>query len=384
MKKVLGLVLAFLMLFGTGAFADSSNTLSLDDAVNQAISNSEQLKADDLTIQNAQKVYDKAKSDADNIYMTTIENAKWNVAESLQDPDYVSTQRKAKDLAPEQAESDWNVDIKTKTLDEASIKMDVYNAYYSLIKVQDDTKVKSEAADVSGKELADIQAKYRRGLASKNDYTLAQIAKKNADIQLNLAKRAEKRLIAQLYKKMNAGFQPDIKDLVKNLDYKDLSDVNVDDVIQNALNNRLEIFTGSEAVRLKQIEYNIMDKYYKEGDTAHKDASNKLEDAQMNLDTTKTNIEFEIRTAHINLQNMLDTIEINKEEVQKSGISYSVAQTKKKLGMATALDVDEAKLSLDKAKQILDDSIMDYIVARAQFDAAQGIGPAVPAATSVQ
>lgn len=383
MKKVIVLILTISMLFETGVFAES-NALNLDDAINQAITNSQQLKVDDLTIQNAEKVYDQAQSDSDKIYMTTIENAKWFVADGLKDKDYVSTQRKAKDLSPEQTKSDWNVAIKSKDLDEASLKLDIYNTYYSLIKAKDDAKIKSDFANISARELKSVDAKYKRGIASKNDYIMAQVAKNNADIQLKLAQRAQKRLNAKFYKQMSAGYQPDVKDLVRNLEYKDVSDVPVEDCIKKALDNRLEVYTSGETERLKQLEFDIINKYYGEGDTEYKDAANNLEDAKLTVDTTKTNIEFEIRTAYINLQNMLDTIEINKEEVQKSEINYSVLKTKRRVGMATTLEVDESKLSLDKTNKTLNDSIMDYIVARAQFDAAQGIGPAIPAETSAQ
>lgn len=381
MRKLIGLILTILMLLGTGVLAES-NILTLEDALNQAVANSKQLKIDDLSIQNAQKVYDQAQKDSDKIYMTTVENAKWFVPDANKDKGYVSTQRKAKDLTPTQRKYDWNAAIKNKVLDEASIKLNIYNIYYALIKAQDDTKIKSDIADITGRELKSIEVKYRKGLVSKNDYKLAQIAKKNADIQLKLAQRVQKRLITKFYKQMSDGYKPDVKDLVKNLDYKDLSDVNVEDGIKKALDNRLEVYTASEAVTLKELEFDIIDQYYDEGDIEYKDILNSLEDSKLSLDTTKMDIEFEIRTAYINLQNILDTIEINKEEVKKSEISYSVIKTKKNIGMATVLEVDEVKLSLNKANKTLNDSIIDYIIARYQFEVVQGIGPAIPVITA--
>jgi hypothetical protein len=374
MKRLISIIIIITVLASSMAFAEEPAKLTLDQALLKAVSGSKQLQMDDQNVSLTKDLYNEAVADANGMDISYYESLEWDEAS----PDWagLTEKRKTKELTPEEKDYDYQMAKKTRELAEIALKEDVYDTFYTLAKANIDIEIKTQSAKIAALKLEQAALKFEKGVISKNDYTLVELNKKDVDLQVNLANRNKKRYANKLYILMNEGYHPDVKELDVKLDYVGPG-IDEDTAVQTALTNRLEIYSAKESEDLKQIAFDIVDQYYDETDISYTQAQNDLDEAIFNIDIAKMDVEFEIRTEYNDLLNLLDTIEVNKREVERNNMHYSVAKVKLILGMITDLDLQETELNLNKAKAVLDSSKMDYIVAKFKFDNAQGIGPVI-------
>lgn len=384
MKKFLSIIVIFSVLFQYTVYAGAaqSKVYTVNSAIRQAVKVDTQITMDKCNIDILQKEYADSVEEADFVSIDYLESIYLDIYPLAPSYRQLITNMKTKYLTPAQKLSAINTNNKTIDLDEATVKVNTYNLYYELVKKNMDLELSEKSYQIELKNFNNTKAKYEQGLISKNEYTIAEYTRDNALAKLEDAKLARKKALMDFNKLLKNNFDDEVKTSNNDLKYTNLNKVDLGKAIEKALKNRIDVFKLNEEVKLKQIEFDAVSKYYNPKDKGkdsievdYKEADLNLQEAKLNLENKTTDIEYEIRTGYNNLLIMLDTIEINKRDILHKQISYEIAKLKYSLKMITELELETAQIEHEKAKVQLNSSIADYIVAKYKFDMAQGVGP---------
>lgn len=97
-----------------------------------------------------------------------------------------------------------------------------------------------------------------------------------------------------------------------------------------------------------------------------------LKEAQILKDKNFKDIVLELKTAYLELNNAMEKLQTVSEKIDVYDDSYMVIEEKYKKGLASGLDLNDAKLSYDVALFNQIQANYDYLVAKAKFDKAVG------------
>lgn len=376
LKKLISIVLILFLCIPASSFAATSITrLSLEDAIKMALESDKQYKIDVNNVPILQKAYEDSKSDANEIPLRAYEYEYFYSAPPNYDAFLTQANKKyvtplTNQLAVDEAKQKIEV---TKT----DVIIGVYDAFFQYAKADQDYLISKKENALRAGELANAKLKFDQGLISQDDFKSIQYEKDSADANLDIAEKTKKQALIDLNTKISRDLDNQIKKVTVKYNYKKI-DTDLSKAIESALKNRLEIIKAANLVTLKEKEKQIVVEYLKDDELSqYKTAELNLKEAQYDLESKKIDIENEIKTGYNNLLNLLDTIDINRKEVSRKKIVYDALSLKYNLNMATKLDIDTARLDYDKAKNTLNSSILDYIIAKYKFDAAQSVGPEI-------
>lgn len=384
MKKLISLTLILIIAFQGVASAASVRTsyLTIDSAVKKAYAADSKMKIDQNNNAILQKAYKDSDEDAGAVQMPYLESIYLDIYPLNASYRTLITNMEKRDLTPAQKLSDLKINQLTVELDKLTTKIKANQLYYAYVKADADLAIAKKQYDLDLKDFQDSKTKYEQGLLSKNDFVIAECKKDTALAKYKDAELSKKKAQMDLNRLFKTNINTNIKLPKMNYKYTDLSDIDVEKAVQRALTNRLDMFKVSEALKLAQIEFNIVNTYYKTEDkgddsieTDYQDAYLNLEEAKINMENKKEEVECEIRTGYNTLFTMLSTVENNKRDAKKKSIDYEVARLKYSLNMITKYDLDTIELEYQKANAVLNSSIADYNIEKVKFYAAQDVGP---------
>jgi outer membrane protein TolC len=97
-----------------------------------------------------------------------------------------------------------------------------------------------------------------------------------------------------------------------------------------------------------------------------------LRETQLLKEKTINDIALELKNSYLDLKNAIAKIEAVESEVKVYSDSLFTAKEKHKEGIASGLDLDDAKLKLKVSLFNRQEAIYDYIIAKARFEKASG------------
>lgn len=144
---------------------------------------------------------------------------------------------------------------------------------------------------------------------------------------------------------------------------------------QNAQRNKFNFFKGGEAWFKStyigvRIDVPIFDGFSK--DAKIKQARLELEKTRTSMADLKNNIETEVDTARISLQNALVTMESQKTNMELAEQVYNQTKLKYEQGLGSNLEVTNAEADLKAAQNNYFASLYDAVVARIEYLRATG------------
>ena len=97
-----------------------------------------------------------------------------------------------------------------------------------------------------------------------------------------------------------------------------------------------------------------------------------LKEAELAQEKTIKDIASELKDAYLDLDNAINKIKSTQAQVKLYKNTLSVIEEKYREGIASSLDLDDAKVSYQVSLFNQKEAIYDYVLARVSFDKATG------------
>ncbi|MCY4568275.1 MAG: TolC family protein [Candidatus Poribacteria bacterium] len=310
--------------------------------------------------------------------------------------------------------ADLNYQAMQRDVDAAynQLRLDVSEAFYGALVAQDFVRVARQSVSLVEEQLAVVEASLEAGAATNFDVLRAKVQLANAESQLIRAQNGVQ-TAKDVYKTvLNIPLSENI--LVKGtlevpVNHK-IPALNLDTLVQQALDNRPEVHRTqfTEHAARKQVDiaktrsrpdlgffsnYQIsqnerlteMNRIWSLGlqinipifdgfatRAALQQTESSLKQIQLGGTQVKVGVEFEVRTAYLNLRGAETIIEVQREAVTQARESVRIANLQFQNGIITTVALTDTQLALAQAEVNRLQAYHDYIVGLARLEKAIG------------
>ncbi len=276
-------------------------------------------------------------------------------------------------------------ELKTKELKKTKeslligIKIDITSSYYDVLLKEKAIEINQAKLDKANEQLRVVNLKFNNGSATKAEVLAAEMAIQQAKTDLDSA--VDDLNIAKLdfLNKLELPFDTEfvLTDTISS--YVPTSGINLDEIIEKAKQDRIEILTAENDLELQKIETHAITAYYTSNLRQHKAAKEELKDAELKVPQAYKNVELDVRKTYLNLIkaeraliNLDKTLEIAKESARINKLLYDN-------GMATSLEVLDANTKLSEAEIGRYQLLAAYNISKFMFDNSNIFGSTKPA-----
>ena len=257
-----------------------------------------------------------------------------------------------------------------------TIKFIVENKYFNVINARERLLIQKGILEYTEKNLNNINKKNELGMASELEVMGFETSHLKEQTEFRKLVREYGLSLIEFNKSIGLPLDAEVN-LIDTIGVKALDEVDINLKINDALENRLEVFSAKKLLELNEFDFKITSSLFAQNTFKHQQAKYKVEEAQHQLNEIKQNIELMVRGAYIGMVNAYESISVVQKVVEQSEKIYEVTTMRYELGMATDNDVVDALNKLREAKLLEAQSILGYNLAVKQFEASYGIGVTV-------
>lgn len=363
MKKIsrVGLVLFLLVCLITPAAAaeDLSGNgeirLTLEEALDRAQKNSLGIEGAALALERAEfEEYrqERTSRDIDPARDYIIYNSNYNAAVTKE------VLVKQKEVARTVREAAYEVQSK-------AVKMEAENAYYGLLKAQNDLANSRKALERAKEQMRLSQVSYDNGMISRGDLKGAQaaLASRQAAVSASEASWEKARM------NLAAATGMPLNSLLVAADKVAFQDFEVDlqEVLTEVLENDLSILSARGALEVATLKFEIADRYYTPNTYVYREDNFTRREAELNLRQARQDLEQSVRGAWYDLSSARAAYQVLAASLPFAEENYRVARVRYGEGMATRMEVEEAEGALREQEQEVAAMLYQYNLARARF-----------------
>lgn len=350
---VLLLISVSLLATGIGMAQKGSKVkeLSLQQAVDLALKNNPDMELAKVDVDSAQVAYDGAKYTADEMDLETVQT-------------YEAGQLKW--VAPAGAKMKLTLAKEQQKLKEKKLKLDVENAYYSVLKTAQILEVKKATLKYAQDQLKIAQDSLKVGTMSKGDVIGVEALVAASQAGVTKAQNDYDMAVMEFNKLVGLELDTPVK-LTTSFDFVKATDIKVTDAVYEALANNIEIVTVKEDQAVKKVEFEVAQKFYGGGVTSFEAAKLAQKAADIKVKKQELDTTLEVKKSYLSLLSLEQQINWSKKEVEKQQENQRIFVLKYKSGLATGQDVQKATIDLEDARQKLAESIYTYNALKSKF-----------------
>jgi len=288
---------------------------------------------------------------------------KSNETEDLSDDKYTLLRESARNATTEDAvftaytnllqfELSRSLNIKNIKAQEENVEHGIIQIFNNILNAEEGLAVYDENLKLTKKELDITFLKLGLGLASQFDYDSAKAAYENMLIQRNLQQSG----IDKAYRQLNETMGQDLNkkyNLVLNLDYELLGEVNLTTYASKFIANSLAIKQAKDDIQVAQYALDTHTYNYDPYTGLEISAGGTKQEKEMDLSRAKRNLtstEESVKKSVIDTYNSIKDLELKiasqEIELENLNTKLDIAQKRLELGQVTQLSVD--KLLLEK------------------------------------
>ncbi len=282
------------------------------------------------------------------------------------------------------------------------------SAYFNVLKAQLLLDVAKGDLGQSKVHLERAKGFYEVGLRQKFDVTKAEVGVSNATLDYAKAKKNYELAKANLNNIM--GKIKDTKYKVQEIEKFNLLNVDINEALQTATKNRVEILKREAEARAAQTDVEVKKKGNWPKITAdtshgirHTDTTGTLdgwnlgvlfswpwfdsfktrsqvEAAEANLRIAKSNIEeetlnvvLEVQDAVLSLEEAKERINATEKLLQEASENLEIAEARYAEGLGSIIEVSDAEVSMTSAKKNYVVAISDYLISQAKYEKSVGV-----------
>lgn len=387
------IILVIIAAFMTG-FAYTSNTISIDDAINKALAGSATLQNQKLSLStvDVENNLDKQNDAYNQTILYGYHDTTFDVYEML-------------DSFQSHVLSPFNITLRNVTaqnsikITENSVKLSTYSAYEAVLKANNALKLQSLLVKTNTDQLNTSKAKYSKGLIAKATLDTLSAQNQIQIIKLKQYQRSYDLAVKQLNNLMRVPLDQKYDSFASNSVFDSYDLKPVDYYIDQAFKNRNELVLDNSNYQIQLIKYNFVNDKYEYNpnikdsvgeDTSKLDASNyanmsakyALDSVKSTYTTDKINIELEIRNQYKTIQNQISSYQNAKASYDKQKSDMLDSDKKHSLGLISDLDYNSQKSSLSQSEISLDNSKYDICLNILKLNYASDLGPGLSTNTN--
>ncbi|SHH22733.1 TolC family protein [Tepidibacter thalassicus] len=368
-KVVISILLVFVtLLTSILTYADNSGKenikkLSLDQAINEAIKNSTDIKVSELDIEIKEIELDKAKYSEKKYDDLKDRGFSLGTVEGFQlDSNMMS---KAAEYALEEEKIKKNYKIE-------DLKYKVTASYYAALQARDYLKVAKDNLENVKRNRDEVKKKLDLGVASKSDLIMADISLNEATVKVEKAKTD----LENAYRRLNMvlNYPLDTKlELTSNF-YEQKFDVNLNKDLEKAYEQRFDMIQMNHNHEIVKLDFETNSIKYTENTYVYKTKQRNLAKIESLLNDLKKSVEFDIKSKYDAVINAKKQIELAKANVEKAKEGLRLRELSYNAGVGTLLEVEQSANQLYSANVALASAISNYNLAVLDYNKAVNIG----------
>ena len=348
LKAFLVTVVAVVFLFVVALLwaAEAPKTVSLTEAVELGLTESNAIKVATFSLRQLEVAY------------------KQNKANLLLQPSILSEL---------QIENSWRSARRNFEVTKSRVALQVEQLYYNQLRAERALTLAQENLKRAEKQLENVQTKFSLGTVAKLDLLRSELEVENARLEV---KKTEKNLSiarAQLASYLT-GDTKRVFSLSTQLDFQPLQ-LDLERCVDYALKNRPEIQEREEALTLSRKEVEVIKApYYPPLEVEKAQANFQL--AQVQLENVKNNIILEVEQRFTDFLAALDSVPVAAKNREIAQENLNVAQARFDAGVLTVVDLLDAQNNLYQAESNYLNAIFNYNTTKAQLFDSLGINVA--------
>jgi len=356
MKKSISIILAILILTTiTTVFAVEGQWFSIEESKSLATENSKQTAIDDLTIKSKESALEDAQEDAK---MSTGGNGKSDMLNN----------KIAKEVTPLKAAADLEYAKRLREENVDKLELEVYKATSKVLLVERELELEKSKQDILVKKYEMAQVRFSEGKLTENDLNDAKYALDLKTIDVNKATKKLETADLDLKRVLGLDMNGELVGIKDDLVLTSTDDIDIEKVVEEALKNDVELYIKAENLKASEKTMEFAKEIYEE-DTVEYDAKMlELENAKVDFDDAKVNLEVSIRNKYNDILTAKDKVELAQkwEKINKSKLDN--AEFKFEKGIISKEEVlNEKEKYLDSQYQTFL-AIYDYNTVKTEFD----------------
>ena len=341
---------------------DESKTiqLSIEDAIEEAIKNSDAVEISNLELETKKIELKEAKNNEKNYRDSDYSPG---TVQGIQlGSKFFST---AADYALEEEA------IKQKKTVE-DIKYNATNAYYGVLNAKSALDAAIDNLDNSKRSHEIVSKKYELGVVSKSDLLIAQYSLDEAVASMENAQNSYKNATMAL--DMIIGRPLDTELELTSTYAKEGFSADIKTDIQTAYDSRLDVKQMQHGYELAKLDFETNSVKYTSNTFVYKKKELAAKKAEQSLDDLKLNVEFDIKQKYNGITTKKRNMEIKNAALEKAKEALRLTELSYDAGYKTILDVREARNILYYAQLGYDSEVSQYNLSIIDYNKAVNIG----------
>jgi len=358
-NKYFCLGVVILLLVSTAGLVFASEYLNMRQAVDEALTNNPEVEKAALAVKNAELGYDiimQAKKDLQQ-YQDTV--------------GLTFEQLKILNFGPLEMEGLLGLAQKGEELGKNGLALETQQNYLALLKAQDGLSLAKLGLERAREQKRLAEAAFKAGTVAKSDVLGADAQVASAEAVLFGMESAVQ--IAKMSLNKTLGRELDNPLEVKGeLTLPKLSKSDLQEGIDAALNNRLEIIQTQNELEIKEKEFSLAKAAYSPNVFAYREAELNLADARLNLRTAEDSVLLQVQQLYAALGGMEKQQSALGKSVEYATESYRLAKLRYEVGIDTQMDVLSALVTLTELENNLLEAKYDCYLTYLQWLFATG------------
>jgi hypothetical protein len=262
----------------------------------------------------------------------------------------------------------WNVEMK-----ENQVKYNVEKAYFDLLQVE-------KELEIAGENLTLAQKQYDHG---KLRFDLGMISQQQLlGLEFNLSQARSGYDSASMYYELqkisfrNTIGMPLDREFVltDSIEFREYEPIDLEESINSALEKNGGILISTDNYEYSRLRLEAISARYPEITFRYREQAAEVAKADKNLETVRTGVEMQVRSAVLNLTTAEKQIATFEKAVFQASEGVRIAELSFELGQNTATEVAQANLNLMNAKKNLAQQIHAFNMALLDYKYSIGIG----------
>ncbi len=354
-KIAVGILVTLILLtvaginYAGGVDGPKVRELNLPEAVDLALKNNPDIELADLAVKKAQNEYDGAV----------------NVANGLE-YDYVQTRETGivKWVTPKASEVALVLAKKRQELAGKTLRFNVENAYYNVLKAEKNLAIKREGLKYFQDQLKIAEVAYRIGTKAKVDVTMAEAGVAGYQAQVTSEENNYRVAVMELNRITGLDLDTPLKLTTQFSVEKAGDSIKLDETLKKALVDNVEILSVKKNQELAVVKYDVNKKF---GITLYDTTEIDKKIAEANVRKQELATTVVIKQNYLTLFALEQMIDWQTKEVEKAKENARIFLLKYKAGLATGLEAKKAAIDQEQAEENLSETIYKYNLLKSQF-----------------
>ncbi|MEQ8176374.1 MAG: TolC family protein [Syntrophomonadaceae bacterium] len=346
---MVGLLVGFIPVYGQAD--EAAPTLTIDQAIKQALDNQKDLRQSELDVQSARIAMDKAWDDNDAALWKT-----YNPATGM----YVSVATGADPQgAVYSTHSTWLTKTKSYDAKVDTVVLTTYQKYFGVITAIDNLEYQKLTSQQDTEKARIAGLNYQVGLATATEYDKAKMQASASQSSYTSAQQS----LDQAYRSLllYIGMAEDIRPVLDSrLQYTPVEINDPEAMISNIANNSPTVYSANQAVVLAGETYGMGSSYDVDEITKEK--------ASLSLQSAVESMRTLTRSYYIKLKGYEDSFSSTELALKIAQDGQRITKLKYDLGMATKADLMTAETTLSSARNTYNNLIFQHEIYNMAFN----------------